>query len=391
MSVSDGNDLAFHNAVGAKPYIRTHNAIRGFAAIGVFCYHLQLEKTYRIPLGLIAPLVTRGYVWVDLFFILSGFVMSLTYQETLSHGDARSFRAFISARIARIFPLHLFALGYLAALIISVEAIASIAGRQPHWAALMGHDFLNLGLQTALVQIWDAKATMSWNIPSWSLSAEMHVYLLLPFIAIALRMAPRLTLAVLALVVSAIYAGLLIHYRSLDILTPVALLRCFAGFTLGVIIQSHRRTLAGLSDRSLTVMQGMTAAAIVAILISPLHDVWLILPFAFLVAATSPDRGFLCRLLAGGWQQRLGDTSYSIYLLNFPVLITAGIIWPKIQPLLGRLNAEAGKIIWMALLLAILLALSRLSFRYIEQPLRKKTFNALVGKRPYRSAPAGTG
>lgn len=255
----------------------------------------------------------------------------------------------------------------------------------------MGHDFFNLGLQTALVQIWDGKATMSWNIPSWSLSAEMHVYLLLPFIAIALRMAPRLTLAVLALVVSAIYAGLFIHYRSLDILTPVALLRCFAGFTVGVIIQPHRRTLAGLSDRSLTVMQGMTAAAIVAILISPLHDVWLILPFAFLVSVTSPDRGFLCRLLAGGWQQRLGDTSYSIYLLNFPVLITAGIIWPKIQPLLGRLNAEAGKIIWMALLLAILLALSRLSFRYMEQPLRKKTFNALVGKRPYRSAPARTG
>ncbi|WP_371420436.1 acyltransferase family protein [Tardiphaga sp.] len=391
MSVSGGNELAFHNAVGPKPYIRTHNAIRGCAAIGVFCYHLQLEKTYRIPLGLIAPLVTRGYVWVDLFFILSGFVMSLTYQQALSYADGRSFRAFISARIARIFPLHLFALGYLAALIIGVEAIASIAGRQPHWAALTGHDFHNLGLQAALVQIWDAKATMSWNIPSWSLSAEMHVYLVLPFIAVALRMAPRLTLAVLALVVSAIYAGLLIHYRSLDILTPVALLRCFAGFTLGVIIQQHRRALAGLSDRSLTVMQGMAATATVAILLSPLHDVWVILPFALLVAATSPDRGFLCRLLAGGWQQRLGDTSYSIYLLNFPVLITAGTIWPKIQPLLGRLNVEAGKIIWMALLLAILLALSRLSFRYIEQPLRKKTFNALVGKRPYRSAPARTG
>lgn len=380
LPISSGNpELIVHRTVGPRPYIRTHNAIRGFAAVGVFGYHLQLEGAYRIPLGFAAPLITRGYVWVDLFFILSGFVMSLTYRDALGRPGSAVIRAFLFARIARIVPLHLVALGYLALLVFGFSALSWAVGREPYWGPLTRNDLVDLGLQASLVQIWDASAVLSWNIPSWSISAEMHVYLLLPPLALALRYAPRAASIALGIAAAAIYAMILLQYRSLDILSPVSLLRCFAGFVLGVLIEEYRTHLAGWPARVLTLMQCAAIAAIVMLLLSPVHDVWLIMPFAALVALTASDQGLLSRMLAGNWQQRLGDTSYSIYLLNFPVLITAGLIWSKIRTMFAPLDSEMTRIAWMALLLLLLLILSRLTYRHVERPLRELTFAALQG------------
>lgn len=372
MTVARHPNVIDHRSVGPKPYIRTHNAMRGIAAIGVFCYHLQLEKTYQVPLGFAAPLVHRGYIWVDLFFILSGFVLSLTYQEALSQPSTASLRAFFTARIARILPLHLVALGYLAALEIGVNILSWGMDRAPHLGPITPHRYEHLGLQAALVQIWDGAATLDWNIPSWSISAEMHVYLVFPLIAVALYKAPRLASAALLLLAAAIYGAIHVHYGSLDILTPLAVLRCLAGFTLGVLIQRQRGAAEHFPNAVLSVMQFGAAAAIGALLLlSPVYDVWVIGPFALLVWATCTDRGVICRALDRTVFQRLGDTSYSIYLLNFPVLVTAGIVWPRVARMMGSASSTETKLLWMAILTVGIITLAIYSFACVEKPLRR--------------------
>lgn len=359
-------------AVAAKEirYLKTHNAMRGLAALGVFLYHFQLEKAYKIPLGLAAPIVSRGYVWVDFFFVLSGFVLSLNYLESLGHPTARAIRAFYAARVARIVPMHLCALTYLAILVVGFDAGPAVLGRAPFWQFLAEPNYVHLGLQTFLLQIWSYKASLSWNIPSWSISAEMHVYLLMPIMAIALRRAPRLCRALLLALSVAIYLFILLSRPRLDILDPLALLRCLAGFSLGVFLQQSWRTGPRLPYWILSLAQTTLVVVIVAIFLSPLHDVWLIPAFALLIASTATDRGLLAQLLAGDPQQALGHVSYSLYLLNFPVLMTADILWPKVEPVLSWMPSVERRMIWMAFLLLVIVATSRLTFRWLERPLR---------------------
>src|SRR3546814_1574160 len=90
--------------------------MRGIAALAVFLYHIQLEPAYRLPLGWAETILSRGYVWVDFFFILSGYVLSLNYLRPLGQRRSGAVWRFIAARIARILPMHLFALALLVAL-----------------------------------------------------------------------------------------------------------------------------------------------------------------------------------------------------------------------------------------------------------------------------------
>lgn len=381
--------VAAASLTGAKPYIRSHTAIRGIAALGVFFYHLQLEKAYRIPLGLAAPAVARGYVWVDLFFILSGFVLSLNYQQRLSHPDRTTLRTFLVARAARIVPLHLVTLAYLAVLVLGFDALSWSLGRASHWAPLTWRDITHLGLQAVLLQIWDYKATLSWNIPSWSISAEMHIYLLLPLIAMMLRFMPRRGVLVLLGNSVAIYLYFLLTQRSLDILSPLALVRCLAGFALGVAIQSGRGLWLRLPDTALTIAQIGAISAMTAVLLSGLHDVCIIPAFALLVLSTSTDRGFVGRMLVGRRIGRLGDVSYSLYLLNFPVLMTAGILWPKVETWVTFIPNIAARTVWMAALTIVIVLVSNVSYAFIERPLRLRVHRRFDKKPKASSSPGG--
>ena len=360
-----------HLGTASRSYIQSHNAIRGFAAIGVFAYHLQLENAYGVPLGLAEGLVKRGYVWVDLFFILSGFVISLTYQTRLAGLSWSPIRKFLLARVARILPLHLFALLYLGALVLGMEGLYRLLGWSPHWSPVTWRDIGDLGLQAALVQIWSRDATMSWNIPSWSVSAEMHIYILFVPIAGMLARRPRATMLCLAVISVAIYLFILLNYANLDILTPVALLRCLAGFALGTVLQNIHRTYP-IAPAWLIAAQSAALLAIGAVLVSGLHDVFLIPAFVLLVVSTASDGGLVGRATRGRLAQWLGDISYSIYLLNFPILLSAGLFWPKLEPLLPAGWLIPARLAWMALLLMVLVAAAGLTFRFIEVPARRR-------------------
>jgi peptidoglycan/LPS O-acetylase OafA/YrhL len=371
-------------ASAPRPYLKTHNAMRGLAALGVFAYHLQLEPGYRVPLGPAAAIVSRGYLWVDFFFILSGFVLGLNYLETLGRGDRGAVRAFLVARVARILPMHLFALALLVVLVVGFNAGPAVLGRAPFWAFLAEPSFSDLALQAFLVQIWHVGASLSWNIPSWSISAEMHIYLLLPAMALALRHAPRASAPALLCLAVLGYVLLALARRQLDILDELALLRCFAGFALGVALQQAQDRVARWRGPLINAAQALAVVALVALFLSPLHDIWLIPPFALLIASSAADRGFLARLLDGRPQQMLGHVSYSLYLLNFPVLLAADMLWPRIDPILAWMPETSRRVLWMAWLVLVLIGASRLTFRWIEGPLRDRMKALLAAGRSRR-------
>src|SRR3546814_7748796 len=108
----------------------------------------------------------------------------------------------------------------------------------------------------------------------------MHIYLMLPVIAVAIRRKPRITRVLLLGLSGAIYLFILLDRPRLDILDPLALLRCLAGFSLGVCLEQGTNIWSRLSRPAATIAQVLSLAAIIAVLLSPLHDVYIIPAFA---------------------------------------------------------------------------------------------------------------
>lgn len=156
---------------------------RFVAALGVFIFHLKI-----IDSG-IAPVWNGSYgLFVDMFFILSGFVISYSYPS-----DARGLKAyarFMIRRIARIYPLHLLTL------LVFVLLIGFGLDRSARSTPL---DFL---YNLVLLQAWGVTDHLSFNSPSWSISAEFFCYLIFPLLMLLARKVHPL---VLAAIVAALY------------------------------------------------------------------------------------------------------------------------------------------------------------------------------------------
>ena len=86
--------------------------LRGVAALWVVLYHYCGTAQFFPNLD-ITPhsyLISKGYLAVDMFFVLSGFVMAHVYRRAFSEGVGEHYRGFLMARIARLYPLHVFIL-----------------------------------------------------------------------------------------------------------------------------------------------------------------------------------------------------------------------------------------------------------------------------------------
>ena len=152
--------------------LRALTGLRAVAALWVVLYHLRdaLPATFPATRPL-AGLFQAGFRGVDLFFVLSGFILTLNYAEAFPRVTAAGYAAFLRKRLARIYPVHLFTL----ALLVGAYAVGASASSDPRT-----HGRLDLVLNLLLVHDWVDRP--SWNFVSWSISAEWFAYLIFPFL-----------------------------------------------------------------------------------------------------------------------------------------------------------------------------------------------------------------
>lgn len=160
----------------ARHELRALTGMRGIAAWLVVLYHIRLSVA-GLPHSVVAVLA-KGYLAVDFFFLLSGFVIWLSWGERLRRGGIGAVPGFLWRRLARIWPLHLFMLGCAVALALLLLALGKHdAVHQP---------FADLPLHILLLQNWGFTDHLAWNDPSWSISTEWAAYLLFPLLALSL-------------------------------------------------------------------------------------------------------------------------------------------------------------------------------------------------------------
>ena len=338
--------------------IRSHTSLRGIAAVLVVAFHYAVPlRDVGFDVNRYTLLVARGYLWVDLFFILSGYILCHVYSNRLV--DIRSIAVFFRARFARIYPLH-------------IATLLLLVGCQFALPTLISFDFGKpdtLWLNILNIHAWGMLTHYDWNFPSWSISAEFAAYLLFPVICIGMRSAPTITSSILAsgVVARAIFVSLTpprYHFEQL------AVLECLPMFFLGILLYRSRPFALRSSFQMTSALQLVSFTGIVFAILFGLNDAALIFPFALLVYSTQADTGAAGQMLTSSPLVTLGEWSFSIYMIHIPVLFILQMAWQGIavQPL--GLSAPAATVSLVLASTIVTAILGGLSFNYFEKPIR---------------------
>ncbi|PHZ85123.1 acyltransferase family protein [Paremcibacter congregatus] len=301
-------------------YLTALTTMRGVAALWVVFFHMDVILFYRdfghlMPLG-DSGLVAKGYLWVDFFFLLSGFIIYHIYGGQFSRNvTGRTLVNFIWGRFSRIYPLHLFTL----AVLIGFSSLL------PLFLPSVVDDSWTLYFDTAalpsnllLTNAMNQHSYLSWNIVSWSIGAEWWAYMGGMLLLVLLgRRSLVVTSGVMGL--AAIFLVGLVYSRAeptLDITFDRGFFRCLFDFTIGVgLYQFYRRSVAFAWLKKDTVFLGLFLA-VVAHFHGNWHDLWIIPLFSMMILALAYNRDLVARCLAWTPLHYLGKISYSVYLMH---------------------------------------------------------------------------
>jgi len=350
------------------------DSLRGICALLVALHHFRANG--RI---VDLPLVQNAFLFVDMFFALSGFVIANAYFNSLI--DGASVRSFVAKRFARLYPLHIATIAAFLALEI-VFAPALAVGRSS-FSGAMSID--GLVLNVLLLNSIGLTDGLTWNYPSWSIGAEFMTYLV--FAGAVCAFAKRSLFLFLALAPGGIAALLWLSPDNIDATSDLGLVRCIAGFSMGVL--TWRLVTSGpvlhksqrLSASVFTVMEVVLCAAVIAFVWFVGHGTASLLSpvlFALVVGCFFFQKGAVSGFLRTPWLLWLGAISYSIYMVHALIasrLFSGGLKLGEQLTSLALLDerglfgatAAAGDMMTIVYLILVVASAS-LTYRHIEVP-----------------------
>jgi peptidoglycan/LPS O-acetylase OafA/YrhL len=350
-----------------KPPLPALTGIRTLLAIFIILFHFTPPH-----LGLLYPFVDNGYVFVGVFFLISGYVLTYNYAD---RGRSLSKREFWLARFSRLYPVYLFVL------LISVSMV------QEEWHARSHAEFWQgLILTPFVLQGWSPSVATFWNTVAWTLTSECVLYAAFPWL---IRLPwPRKPLRLVALLIGLWIVGLIPHslylylnpdhivgpvdrYSSTQLIrflkyTPLPYVCTFlTGVTLGKL-----QLALTLTERQRFLLSAISLAGVGVFFYALVgHTPYLLIHgglmtpvFAALVLGLSGPHPISALF---SWRPLLliGESSYCLYLLHFNVF---QLLHTNHVP--ERLHLAALEP-WLSYAILILFALA--VFHFVEVPARK--------------------
>lgn len=336
-------------------------SIRGIAAWYVVVYHFR-EYVPSFGLPMLPKIWSQGFLAVDLFFELSGFVIALNYLEPLNRpGSKISLVArFLWLRLGRIYPLHIVVLCLMIGnpLAIWLFSAQSEAGSR--------YSLSYFVMSVFLVQSWGFSRDLAWNVPAWSISTEWFVYLLFPLIAWTV-LRSRLTAfgwSLVALALCGVFATVSIVWGvQLADLAEDGLFRCVVEFMIGTAVYGAWENMrqAGHALRG----EWAIIAAGVLLLIGfwlPMPNLILPVCFALTIYGLADPHSVVTKILASPVLEWIGMISYSTYLVHYLVRD-----WVKFLVI----HQDGPQTMATVLYLSATALLSVVFYKFVEMPGRK--------------------
>ena len=357
--------------VPTPPDLRALTTLRFLAALWVVLY----TAWPHLDVGFVPVAVTKGYLGVETFFVLSGFILSHVYLEAAGEKRFR-YGGFLWARLARVYPLHLVTLfGMIGLGLAATVAGLSIDGSLTNWRDLPAH--------LTLTHAWGLATSSAFNHPSWSISAEWAAYLSFPafaFVAWRLRDRPVLATGLAVAFALGLYAAFqpLAGYSLTEATFRWGALRIAPCFALGCALYLvHRRGGVRFAG-PVALVSG------VVVLISASLGLWdaiTVLAAGGLILGLGSLDNARAGVLGSKAGVYLGEISYSIYMVCAPVLLLTTNIAARFT---GDDDKRFHIIVWLALVAAIPVA-AMITYHLVERPARK-ALRGIADRRTARAA-----
>ena len=379
----NGNVDVMQSGHREKPHVLPLDSIRGIAATSVVIHHLLLMPTFLAAFPHNAwinwSFFRSAWLLVDLFFVLSGIVMSLSYVD----GDFGRFslRDFLVRRLARVYPLHIVML--LANLLFRLLRIglvtAGVVAATP--AAFEVNNTYSFILNLFLLHSMGFIDYLSWNAPSWSISVEFYTYVIF---GLVLLLAQRFGSSISFYVTSALIAAsslvfiiFVLDKPSLGLQTDFGILRCFTSFFLGAlavrIVKDVPRTVSPFLQGAFQ-LAAMTASIVLVSMVEAYPAASFLAPivFAFFLGSllAFPNAKLIPRMLVAGPLVWMGRRSYSIYMVHALIVLLAEYFVralghrniAALDSILPGLPATANLVVSLAAVLVV----SHFTYLYVE-------------------------
>jgi peptidoglycan/LPS O-acetylase OafA/YrhL len=328
---------------------------RYIAAISVVAFHFIEFAGYDRTRG-IGFWISDFGLFVDFFFILSGFVLGLTYARSVK--TPQKIFQFLRRRIARIWPLHLLTtLGFVSIFVFGYSS-------NPE-----NYRLGSIIEQLLLVQSWQINAPLPLNFPAWSISAEWAMYLIFPalvWLRFKVGLAAIAGIAMLGAI--AIETLLFTGYMHIPVWNA---LRAVPTFCIGIVISQIFETIKIKRGDYLGLL---TLSAATLLMCIHANQYLVLTGFCLTVFFTASGYAYGDRQLFDGPISRtLGDTSYSVYMLHALIFT---LFFKALRPHIGTSGSNIPAY-WILILAVVITAASLICYISFESPARK----LIAGKR----------
>jgi peptidoglycan/LPS O-acetylase OafA/YrhL len=344
------------------------DAFRGLAAIGVALFHFRWTHSELAA----SVLFERLFNLLDFFFVLSGFMLAHAYlSRPLALGN------FVWRRLARLYPLHLFALLMFALLQLAKLAAArsGLPTQQPAFEGMNALNFLDaLLLLQSTGLLWHE---ISWNYPAWTVSAEFLSAVIV--YALAVRFGRRALEPLCVALVVACLAYLVLFAVPPSDYGIGSLVRTLYALALGCLLHRlHAQFDLIRGPVAGTIAEGLAMAAVWLLISTPsTRPFWYLVTVALagVIYVFAAEQGLVSKAFRRLQLHRLGTGSYSIYLNHALIGAIFSKAYLTVAPMLG-IAGTLSVAVFVPSFLAVLMLYSRLTLRIIERSGRQLILRA---------------
>lgn len=339
--------------------IKPLTGLRFFAAFWLLLYFFWSRfEGFSRPL-----IIDNGNLGVDLFFILSGFVLAHVYGPQVENSNY-SHKGFIWARLARVYPLHLLTFS----MMFGMFVVAIITGSEFDKSAF---DLSHIPYHLTLTQAWGFIGADTWNFPSWSISAEWFAYLTFPasfWVASRFKNAPIAGLMLVFAVFYAFYAlmdGVNIELTNMT--WQGGVIRIIPSFLGGIMLWFIGRK--GLFNPKYSKIAILANVILLFTTCAITNSPWLVWPMllslVFFLAESSklPSQ----EVIGSKTFVYLGEISFSMYMVHLPVDIVINRIISKFG---GALGPVTFGIVSLIIGIIATMIVAALAHAFVEKPAR---------------------
>jgi peptidoglycan/LPS O-acetylase OafA/YrhL len=346
-------------------------SIRGIAAMLVVLVHIPNWNSYIFDISIFR----NSYLMVELFFVISGFVIYNSYANNIK--TRNDFFRFQFLRFGRLYPVHLLFLLLFVFVEFAKYILSYYYGLQsPNSIPFKINDFSSFVSHLFLVQSLGIKEEVgSFNAPSWSISAEFYTYIIFALIVLKLfRWKIIMFTFLMILCYFLLYCPIFLRFNYFFV--------CLIGFSSGALV-------CEIASKRFFHLSGSAPLISMAVLIFFLtqYPIGKYYPFIFPISAVfvyslivSKD-GFIKRFLRLGLFLRLGEISYSIYMCHFLIIwiinqfirvilkCPESVIDGKSFPQLTITQT----IIAYIIVISVTLLTSMFTYKFVEKPFRERS------------------